>query len=537
MGKRDDITQSRIVIVGAGPVGSILALELARHNVPCTVVERSTAAPLFPKMDYINGRSMELLRRLGLAEPIREGGVDRQHSSDFLWIDSLPQPPVAVWRQESPAAKQAAARKADEGTAPLEPYLRIAGALLEELLRRRLRDHPDCTVLEGWTFESLRRRDDGVTAVIASGSRTRELAAEYLVGCDGAGSAVRAAAGIESEFADQPSERCSVYFRSGDPVLRRWGRAFITTSSRGIALVSRDEKELWTASFPVDPDEAADIDPVAVMREKLGADFAVDEVLSVNRWHGALSVAERYRSGRVFLAGDSAHRFYPFGGHGANTGIADAVDLGWKLAAVLGGWGGAALLDSYEAERRPVALFNREMSANLLEVWRRYARMSADGASRAHRAGFLAKEAYQADNTGVHFGYRYEGSPVIAAEEGEAPQWDWTAIVPSTWPGGRPPSIRLGDGTALFDAFGTGFTLVDMSQVDTGKALVARAVERGIPMTHLAVDDADVRDVWQRDLVLVRPDQHVAWRGNHAPANPDALLDLVTGAPTRTDEA
>jgi hypothetical protein len=167
-------------------------------------------------------------------------------------------------------------------------------------------------------------------------------------------------------------------------------------------------------------------------------------------------------------------------------------------------------------ERRPVALFNREMSENFLEVARRFARLSSIGASPAHLAGFLAQETGQVANTGIHFGYRYT-SPVICAEDGLAPRWDWGSYVPTTWPGGRPPS--------LLDRFGTGFTLVDFA--GSGEVLVKEAKRRGIPMTHLQ-PPAEYRGEWERDLVLVRPDQHVAWRGDGPPDDWDAVLDQIT---------
>lgn len=496
------------MVIGAGPVGAVLALELARHGVASTVIERSHAAPLFPKMDFLNGRTMELLRRLGLASLVRSVGVPGSYPANFVWTAGLDRPPVAVWPYPAPDEQD-----------PLVAYLRIPGSVLEDTLRDQLRRHPLVDLREGWTFVSL----GSAGAVVRSpDGELQELETPYLVGCDGAGSSVRRALGVDLPVAAPPTRRISVYFRSGDPALRPYGRAFVTTSSTGVTLVSRDEQDLWTASF-----EASEVDdPMAVLRSKLRVDVAVDEVLAVSSWTGALAVADRYRVGSVFLAGDAAHQYYPFGGHGANTGIADAVDLGWKLAAVVQGWAGDGLLDSYEVERRPVALFNREMCANFLEVARRFARLSADGASVAHLAGFLAQETGQVSNVGIHFGYRYV-SPVICAEDGPPPRWDWGSVVPTTWPGGRPPSLLVG-GSPLFDLFGTGFTLVDLSGVDAGAVLVKEAVRRGIPMTHLPVDDPSVLAAWERELVLVRPDQHVAWRGSDAPADWGAVLDQVT---------
>ncbi|MEU6219980.1 FAD-dependent monooxygenase [Streptomyces sp. NPDC047022] len=524
--------ESRILVAGAGPVGAVLALELARYGVPSTIIERSFAPPLFPKMDYLNGRTMELFRRLGIADEVRSGGVSSEFASDFLWTCGFTGPPVAVWHHASPQDELAEAAKPNDGSAPLEPYQRITGSLLEELLRAKVRAHPLIELYEGWTVTGLEDHDDtGVTVhvVEAAGGVRRRLRTRWLAGCDGAGSAVRTALGIAMPVEGPRTNRCSVYFRSADPVLRTWGRAFVTTSSNGITMVSRDEQDSWTASFQVPDGEPFTGDPVAAMRDRLGVDFTVDEVLCLSSWQGTLAVAEHYSDRSVFLVGDAAHQFYPFGGHGANTGIADAVDLGWKLAAVENGWGGPDLLNSYQAERRPVAMFNREMSANLLEVWRRFGQLARDGASRAHLSGFLERQAHHVDNTGIHFGYRYGTSPVVAHEDGPEPRWSWSRIVPTTWPGGRPPSLRMADGSELFDHFGPGLTLVDTSADGAGATLAERAAQRGIPLRHLTIKDEPVRDAWERPLVLVRPDQHVAWRADEAPADADAVLDLVCG--------
>ncbi|HEX2418083.1 MAG TPA: FAD-dependent monooxygenase, partial [Micromonosporaceae bacterium] len=310
--------------------------------------------------------------------------------------------------------------------------------------------------------------------------------------------------------------------------LRRHGRAFQTITAKGLTLVSRDEEETWTASFRVD-EEPLTANPVSLMHKKLGVEFEIDDVINISQWQGTLAVASAYRSGAAFLVGDSAHHFYPVGGHGANTGVGDAVDLGWKLAAVINGWGGSKLADSYEAERRPVALFNRQMCGKLMDLTRRFVQLSGDGTSWEHLAGFLEQESYQFDNLGVHFGYRYHKSPVISSEPGPAPHWQWRSITPTTWPGGRAPALRLPDGSQLFDQFGTEFTLVDLSGENIGELMAKEANEHGIPVAYVPVSDPLVRAVWERDLVLVRPDQHVAWRGGRVPENWTRVLDHVTG--------
>ena len=514
-------------------MGAVLALELARHGVRSVVVERAPWPSVHPKMDFINGRSMELLRRLGLVEQIRAVGIEPRHSTDFLWTRGFHEPPVLVWHQPSVDQLRRQYATINDGTAPAEPYQRVQGSLLERLLRDTIRAHPLIDLREGWTFTDLDQDTDGVHArVVDHTTKTRHtISARFLVACDGARSTVRRWLDIPMDQAGEPTQYCSVYFRSRDPILRRHGRAFLTFAAKGLTLVSRDEDEVWTASMPIPPGVPMVSDPIATAQERLGARFDVIEVMSVAQWEGSLAVARNYRRGSVFLAGDSAHHYYPAGAHGVNTGIGDAVDLGWKLAAVTSGWGGPRLLDSYERERRPVAILNRELCADLLEVMRRFSRLAELGAPREQLSGILEQEKYQIDNVGVHFGHRYFDSPVIEHEPGDGPRWDWHRITPSTWPGGRAPTVRLASGEQILDRFGSEFTLVDLSAHEVGAPLVMRALDRGIPMTHLALDDPAVRACWERELVLVRPDQHVAWRSNAAPPDWDRVLDLVTGQP------
>jgi 2-polyprenyl-6-methoxyphenol hydroxylase-like FAD-dependent oxidoreductase len=506
-----------ILIVGAGPVGLVTALELAHHGVASVLMDRSSEPTRFPKMDITNGRSMELFRRLGFADHLRSVGVPPEYGYDVIWTRTYQDVPIAVWRQPSSAEQTAALRAATDGSLPLEADMRMPQYAFEQEVRQMCRQHPLIDLREGWAFESLTQDEAGVTATIIDGEQREALRCQYLVGCDGAGSAVRRQLGIELEGADLP-RNVMFHFKSNDlQALHRHGR-FWHIYGQGVALIAQDEIDTWTCHFTWPPGAELPDNPdlASLLAERLGIPVRIDEVLLQSTWTPRMMLATAYSQGRVFLAGDAVHQVFPTGGYGMNTGIGDAVDIGWKLAAVVNGWGGPGLLQSYAAERRPVGATNREYSGRHLGVIVQVAMQLAGGASNEEIAAFVL--AHRGENTsdGVEFGYRYSASPVVVHEAGTAPPWESGRYVPSTWPGARAPSF-LEDGSALFDHFGKDLTLVDFSDQADGAALVSAARDRGIPMTHLRIKEAAVKAAWERRLVLVRPDQHVAWRSDAAP--------------------
>ena len=393
----------------------------------------------------------------------------------------------------------------------------------------------------GWTFVSfVEDADRGiVTLKNTEANELEEVHCQYLAGCDGGNSKVRKQLGIALEGTVDVAQMYMVHFRSSArDVLQRWGDAWHCQSLNG-TLIAQNDEDIWTLHAPIPAGKTErDMDPRAVVSAFTGVDFDF-EVLMANGWAPQLLVAEKYSQGRVFLAGDAAHQYVPTGGYSMNTGMGDAVDLGWKLAATLRGWGGASLLTSYDQERRAIGLRNRGGSERHVGV--RFeiamAMLSEDMANSAAqtakdaraRVGARILELGNAENEalGIEIGYRYDSSSVIFEESGEAPDDDLITYVPTTWPGSRLPSVFLKDGRAVFDILDQGFTLIAFGDANV-TAWTVEAERRGLPFSILRLNEAAVRSIYQRDYILVRPDQHVGWRGDQLP-DLGTIFDRVTG--------
>ncbi|MFM9885610.1 MAG: FAD-dependent monooxygenase [Burkholderiales bacterium] len=533
-----------VLIVGAGPVGLVLAKELSHHGIRSTLVERNLDTTRWPKMDITNCRSMELLRRLGLEDGLRQVGVPPQYSFDVIFATGLSGREFARWAMPSVDAMRERIRERNDGTMPCVPYQRCSQEVFEAWMKRLCEDDPLIDVRSGWRFDTLTQDAAGVTAEITdtTTNTNRTLRARYLVGCDGATSAVRKAVDIPLQGRPVPRIARQVHFKSRDLAkLHAHGQFWHIFFAATGTLISQDEVDTWTVQryYPPDTDPSG-IPSEEVVASALGCSIEIDRILVTSVWQGNLLVADRYRAGRVFLAGDSAHQNIPTGGYGMNTGVGDAVDIGWKLAAMLQGWGGPALLASYEVERRPVAVRNVARSdrhASVHVTWRGQmdrALLEADTPEgAAHRAkinAIIQAERGENEDHGIELGYRYDGSPVIIGEAGDAPAWRPREYTPTTWPGGRPPSVILEDGSFLFDRLARGFTLLDFTDERDASRLVDAAAACGVPLERVVVQDPNARRLYERNLVLVRPDQHVAWRGDRVPDNPAAIIDRVRGA-------
>jgi 2-polyprenyl-6-methoxyphenol hydroxylase-like FAD-dependent oxidoreductase len=525
-----------VLIVGAGPVGLTLAIDLGRRGVRCMLIEQNSAPHMWPKMERCNARSMEIYRRLGLADKIRAAGLPAWVPMDVFIVMSLVEPPLLHLPYPSVADAKKEIAASNDGTLPLEPYQLISQYTLEPLLKSVAETLPSVTVRYGCEFLSFTQGPSSVTAEVNEGGRTSTITAQYLVGCDGGASTIRKQLGFRLAGEGNILQLRQALYRCDDLFERiaiGKGRHYHVADNQATQLIVQDSTRHFTLHSVVATDQ-----DMATMFERTVAMPVQYEMLYVGEWRQNLLVAERYTEGRVLLAGDAVHLVIPTGGLGMNTGVGDAIDLGWKLAGTLAGWGGPGLLASYEAERRPVGERNVGASryASLgRRKWRAQWRPEiadqtpAGAAARANLAAVADVEQRKTNEMiGAELGYHYAGSPLIAPEAGEPP-YDYISYTPSTVPGVRLPHAWLDDGSAMQDRIGDGYTLLRLRGSDAGSGLAHAFAAIGAPYSELAVAGRAARDIYGYDLILVRPDLHVVWRGNAPPDDPARLAAIATG--------
>ena len=476
-----------------------LARTLSLFGVHCLLVERNPSTTRHPKMDITNGRSMELFRRLGLAGKLRAVAVPEENNFDVSWITSLTGRELHRFRYPSVVEKRAEIVARNDGRQPREPAMRVSQVMIEPVLRNSILNDPLIEARWGVGFEDFAQDETGVTCtlrVMETGT-TETVHCDFLAGCDGGSSIVREKLGIGLDGKAAVAHRYMIHFQSNArDTLQAFGVAWHYQTDKG-TLIAQDDKDTWTLQTRMPAD--GNPDPEAMLDAWAGRSFA-RKILVGNPWFTHLLLAERYQGGRVFLAGDAAHQYIPTGGYGMNTGIGDAVDLGWKLAATVKGWATKGMLESYTRERRPVGLRNRLGSERHTGVRLKIAELyqniaDPDALGRAIAAlGNAENESW-----GLEFGYCYdgvEGDPVV--------------YEPTTAPGARLPSVFLRDGSALYDKLGPWFTLLRFGDADPSPLIDSAPA----PLTTVIVDDHAIAPIYHARLVLVRPDTHVAWRGN-----------------------
>ncbi|HSC95053.1 MAG TPA: FAD-dependent monooxygenase [Burkholderiales bacterium] len=532
------LIDTQVLIIGAGPVGLTLALDLGQRGVRCTLIERNETSIQLPKMERCNARTMEIYRRLGIAENIRDAGLPRTAPMDVFLATAMSGPPLVRLPYPSVAEAKAEIAAHNDGR-PLEPYQLISQYTLEPLLRSIVETQPTVTVRFGCELLSLTQDAGSVTARVVTKGSDDTIRAAYLVGCDGGSSSVRKALGIRLQGEGNIRELRQALFHCPDLYERipmGKGRHYhIAEGPLFPFIILQDSTRHWTLHAAA----ASDAEMAVIFRNALGMpiDF---EMLSVNQWTQHLLCAERYGEGRVFIAGDAAHLVIPTGGLGMNTGVGDAIDLSWKLAATLAGWGGPHLLASYERERRPIGLRNVKASGAAMRgrlSWRAawhpdVRKNSPEGAAiRAEMARrFDVEQRKVTEILGIEAGYRYVGSPLVWPEAGDGPDPDNPRYVPTTWPGARLPHAWLDDGTALHDRMGPGYTLLRLGRSQANVSSLEQAWRAlGAPLEVLDIPDSGVREIAGYDLLLVRPDLHVAWRGNRLADDVGTIAAIATG--------
>jgi 2-polyprenyl-6-methoxyphenol hydroxylase-like FAD-dependent oxidoreductase len=533
---------TQVIIVGAGPVGLTLAVDLGLRGVRCILLEKKSEPQFLPKMERCNARSMEMFRRIGLADELRGAGLTTDAAMDVYIILTMTRPPLLHLKYPSVDTAREQIRKVNDGSMPLEPYQLISQYTLEPVLKRAAERIPTVAVRYGTELLDFEEHGPGVVATIRSSDGvSKKISAAYLVGCDGGASLVRKKLGIplrgEANLAKfrQGLYRCDeLYDRLPLGQGPGRGRHYLVADERATFLIMQDSKRYWTLHAAVESDEE--------MKQRFEETVGVPvryEMLYCGEWRQNLLLATHYRSGRVFLAGDAVHLVIPAGGLGMNTGVGDAFDLSWKLAATLEGWGGPALLDSYEIERRQVG--ERNIGASRYATlgyrkWRSQWRAeigddtAAGQAVRDNLAEVADVEQRKVNEMiGAELGYRYVDSPIIDYIPG-GPEHLFRDYRPTSWPGARLPHVWLEDGTPIQDSIpNVGYTLLCLNGRHGTTGLERSFRARSVPFGVMHVASEAAREIYERDLILLRPDMHVVWRGNELPDNPAELAALATG--------
>lgn len=534
-----------VVIVGAGPVGLALAGDLGWRGIRCIVLERSDGTITQPRMDGVGVRTMEFCRRWGIADWVSDSPYPRDLPQDNVYVTSMagfelerepmPAPGIDPGPPQSPERRE-----------------RCPQDMFDPILRRFAESHAHVTLryqTEVMSVVQEERQAEVRFRDLITGAES-VIQADYVVGCDGAGSTVRRQLGIEMSGEDVLTHSTNVIFRCPDlPSIydKPLGYRFICIGHEGTyaTVVAINGRDRWRLSMIGDgqrrevSDEAVN---KAIVRA-VGADFEFD-ILSVVPWARREAIANSYRDGRVLLAGDAAHVMSPTGGFGMNTGIGDATDLGWKLEAVLRGWGGPHLLDSYEPERKPVAQRNAsESTENLgrLLAPRNQLPPAAvfadgiDGEQARAEYGQWFKQLVRREwfSIGAHLGYEYNQSPIIFTVPGRRMSEDTTRYEQTSTPGARAPHGWLADGRSTLDLFGRGFVLLQFGTGSDGDAIAAAASDYGVPLQTVRIEEPAIRELYEAPLVLVRPDGFVAWRGDEEPDDAREIIGVACGMRAR----
>ncbi len=533
-----DEAETDVLIVGAGPTGLSLAIELGLRGVTAMVVERHPRTGNQPRAKTTNVRSLQHFRRWGIAPALRTAApLPSDYPTDIVFATRLFGRTLAVIENAFEGAKRRDPRFP-------EPAQWVPQFTVEAVLRQRVETFPSVKIAFNTELVAAEQSDGKVTARVrdVTDGKERIVHAKYLIGADGARSNVRQIMGAKMEGEHAYGINYSLIMRVPElvrtPPSRRAIMYWLINKEAPAVMGPMDGEGRWYFGMTLPPGVEEPDDATIRRRvcEAVGCEIDI-EILTRDVWAAHRLIADHYRDRRIFLAGDACHLHPPFGGYGMNFGIADGVDLGWKLAATLAGWGGAELLDSYEQERRAVhqrtiaeAVENyRTLSAQLLKDNLDEDSVAGEEARRAVGKEIERTKTREFKTLGVVLGSRYRESPIIIDDGTSPPAEHHANFEPSAFPGCLAPHAWLPDGSSLYDHFGRGYTLLVLDEAAPADGLVAAAKRAGVPLTVLNFRDPNLRELYGAPLALIRPDQYVAWRGGRA-GDPDRIMAILRGA-------
>lgn len=547
-GKDDEGFDTPVLIIGGGPIGLSMAIELGWRGVDCMLIEQGDGSIEHPRTGLVAVRTMELLRRWGLAPAVRACGFPEDYDLSMVFCTSLNG--MLLGREAYPSMRDSPTPPETPEKKQRCPQLWLQPILTDAALKQR-----HATVHFNHRFDSLVADADGVTAQVTDlqTGTARSIRARYLVGCDGAGSKVREQVGVEMQgrllsysinvLIDAPHLTQQHTMGDGERYLfvgpeGTWGNLTVVDGSAmwRLTVLGTDTK-LDLATF----------DASQWVRRAMGLDDIPFTILSVIPWRRSEMLADRFVAGRVVLVGDSTHTMSPTGGMGMNTGMQEVLDLGWKLEGALHGWGGQRLIESYGIERRPIAERNIGFSTQNFKAWMdtpsaaRVLDDTPEGARTREQLGKRLRDSTRVEweSLGLQIGYRYENSPIVVSDGTPATPDSYSDYVPTSRPGARAPHAWLADGRSTLDLFGRGFVLMAFAGADeAGVDKLAKAfAARRMPflVERMDAEDDGLALLYERRLVLVRPDGHVAWRGDTV-GDSGFIADVVRGAADKQDE-
>src|SRR5258706_475471 len=534
--------ETPVLVVGGGPVGLALALELGWRGVQCLLVDEleRDGYKTHPRANLVNSGPMEFCRRWGIAGGVKAAGTPPDYPHTAMSVTSLGGHLIArIDRPQHGGGSQIAFTP--------EPPQRCNQIWFDPVLRERAEGFPTVKLRYRWRFDSFVQDGEGVTSGITDTTtgESPTVRSVYLAACCGGRSPIRRILRIDRNEGEMLGAPLSIYFRAKN--LWDWhdkgkGVLHFIVGPTGVwaTLNSLNGGDLWRITLHGGAKEHAapeSIDHKEILTRIVGTEFPY-ELIAISPWVRTKLVTSAYRHARVFLAGDCAHQNTPTGGYGMNTGMGDGVDLGWKLSAALSGWAGPKLLDSYDAERRPVALRNVEEATRNFQL-RSFApvpdlvKATPAGEAARKRLGeeIVRSTSRELLSDGIAMGYRYDGSPIVCPDGSEPPPMSVTEYVQTSFPGARAPHVQLADGRSMLDLFGRAYVILRFGRdAPDVTPFEDAAKRRSVPLEAAAIEEPAVCSAYDKKLVLVRPDGHVAWRGDELPADAAAVIARVTGA-------